>query len=408
MNMRGICRYIVFIIAITALFTACHSNDDNGKKTVTAKQTVLMYIPWADDSRIHSACLKNITALKTAIEYQGGLNGQKLMVVIAQNDKNAVLIDVKYKNGKCLNDTLKRYQSLTPSSFITAAGITSFFKDVIAEAPANSYGLIIGCHGMGWLPAGSNANARRRAPSSLPSHWANSIYIDEEIETRYFGSGTNSPTYQTNISELKIAIANSFKHTNFVLFDDCYMQNIETAYILKDVTDNIIASTCEVMMEGMPYASVGGALMQGDYGSVVNGFYQYYTDYKWPYATMSVVKTSKVENTARMMKAVNAAHQWDQQNINKLQILDGEYYTMFFDMGSYLRLLCQEDEGMYKQMTEQLNKMIPYKANTEYFYSANVKRAFKIDEFSGITISDPSISPLTATKETTEWWKATH
>jgi hypothetical protein len=38
-----------------------------------------------------------------------------------------------------------------------------------------------------------------------------------------------------------------------------------------------------MMMEEIPYATVGSALLRGDYAAEVNGFYDFYKSYKWPY-----------------------------------------------------------------------------------------------------------------------------
>lgn len=399
---------LIGILSLVFMLTACH-DDEKEETPKVAEQTVLMYMPWADDTRMYNACKKNIIAMKTAIEYQRGLNGKRLLTFIAETANRALLVEIKYERGVCVDDTIKRYQSLAPSNFTTADGVAAFFKDVVAAAPAKSYGLTIGCHGMGWLPVEtSKSKAKRQAAPKVPPYRPNSYFVDEKIQTRYFGSHQDQPLYQTEISVLKTAITNSFGHLDFLLFDDCYMQNIETAYQLKGITDHIIASTCEVMMEGIPYATVGSALLRGDYAAVVSGFYEFYKSYKWPYGTLSVVKTSELDNTAQLMKTINAQHQWDTENNKSLQAFDDYYRNVFYDMGSYVRNLCGDDETLAKQMEEQLNRLVLYKAHTEYFYASEYERRIKMEEFSGISISDPSTSSKAETKETTDWWKATH
>lgn len=399
---------LIAILSIVAMLIAC-GDDKNEEAPKVTEQTVLMYIPWADDSRMYNACKKNITAMKTAIEYQRGLNGKRLLTLVAETANRALLVEIKYERGICVDDTIKRYQSLTPTSFTTSDGVTAFFKDVVAAAPAKHYGLTIGCHGMGWLPVETaKSKAKQQTAPNVPPYRPNSYFTGERIPTRYFGSHPNQMLYQTEISVLKTAVSNSFGHLDFLLFDDCYMQNIETAYLLRGITDHIIASTCEMMMEGIPYATVGSALLRGDYAAVVNGFYDFYKSYKWPYGTLSVVKTSELESTAQLMKTINSQHQWDSKDNGLIQAFDDYSRNVFFDMGSYVKRLCQADQTLAKQMEEQLNRLVPYKAHTEYFYAMEYERAIKMEEFSGISISDPSTSSKAETKETTEWWKATH
>ena len=41
--------------------------------------------------------------------------------------------------------------------------------------------------------------------------------------------------------------------TDYLLFDACFMANIETLYDLRECTDYVIAAPCEIMGEGFPY-----------------------------------------------------------------------------------------------------------------------------------------------------------
>ena len=56
-----------------------------------------------------------------------------------------------------------------------------------------------------------------------------------------------------------------------------------------------------------------------------------------------------------------------------------------------------------------MDQLVPYKANTDYIYSYKGDCILKVDEFSGLTISDPSINERAVdAKQQTAWWKATH
>ena len=56
-----------------------------------------------------------------------------------------------------------------------------------------------------------------------------------------------------------------------------------------------------------------------------------------------------------------------------------------------------------------MNELVPYKECTSYIYSASGMNELKVNEFSGLTISDPSEhSSAINTKKQTAWWKATH
>ena len=105
---------LIAILSIVSMLIAC-GDDKNEEAPKVTEQTVLMYIPWADDSLMYNACKKNITAMKTAIEYQRGLNGKRLLTLVAETEDSALLVEIKYERGICVDDTIKRYQSLTPA-----------------------------------------------------------------------------------------------------------------------------------------------------------------------------------------------------------------------------------------------------------------------------------------------------
>lgn len=405
---------LLFLIAFTMV--ACHKHHDEPEPVKESEFTILMYMPWSksgSNDNIYSCFLKNISGMKTAIEYERGLGNRRFLVLIATNETRAYLIDIKYKNGACVNDTIKTYSGLTGGNYTSVSGLTTFFNDVKTVAPATSYALIIGSHACGWIPAGQGVGAKRHV--SL----ARDAKAEEDnlplIETRWFGNPA-SETYQTNISTLAAAIRNSFQHTEYILFDDCYMSNIEVAYELKDVSDYLIASTCEVMLAGMPYATIGSSLMKKDYNGIAEGFYNFYKDYvndqgqPRNYGTIGVTKLSEVGETVNLMKQINHQFSFD-GNIDDIQILDGYSPTIFFDMGDYVKNLCK-DASLYAAFENQMNKMVPYKRCTEQFFSQPSlweKYTIPINTFSGITISDPSINgSATNHKQSTGWWEATH
>ncbi|MDD7257224.1 MAG: clostripain-related cysteine peptidase [Prevotellaceae bacterium] len=396
-------KKIVFIAIMSVMMLACGHKDDPEPVVAPAEQTVLMYLPWSG-STIYREFLKNITAMKTAIEYRKGLGNKKFLVLIASSSTKANLINVRYENDRCVNDTIKKY-TVGYSDFTTEAGLVKLLNDVKDMAPARSYGLVIGCHGMGWLPAGKYAGAKKDGSAFGTAK----LFGDKEkILTRWFGNGEDSDErYQAEIYTLASAIKNSFGHTDYILFDDCYMANIEVAYELKGVTDWLIASTSEVMLAGMPYATIGNDILNKNYENIVDGFYKFYKDYKNPYGTLAAINMAEVDNTAALMKQINRKFEYEGDGY-ELQKLDGYSPTVFFDMGDYVKHLCK-DEALYNQFAAQMEKLVPYKKHTEFFYSmASRGKSFVINAFSGITISDPSTHRDAAGKTSTAWWAATH
>lgn len=223
--------------------------------------------------------------------------------------------------------------------------------------------------------------------------------------TRYFGG--LYPQYQTDITTLAQGISNAGLKMEYILFDDCYMSTVEVAYDLKNVTNHLIASTCEIMAYGMPYAKIGQYLIgEINYEKICNGFDDFYSNYEMPCGTIAVTDCAELDHLATIMKDINSQYTFDTTLTGSLQRLDGYSPVIFFDCGDYVSKLCSNQE-LLAQFNEQLNRTVPFKRNTDYFYSMS-RGKVKIETFSGITISDPSTNDLASAKEKTAWYAATH
>lgn len=365
-------------------------------------KTIFVYMPWSaarnnETGSLYNNFLQNIEDIEAAIEAEKGLGRNKLMVFIATSANNAVLIEVKYAaNGRCQRDTLQHFDSHNMPAYTTANGLASLLSKVKVEAPAKQYALIVGCHGTGWLFSEGKSRAR----------------------TRYFGGSDHY--FQTNIPTLAAAIEQAKMRMQFVMFDDCYMSNVEVAYEMRHATDYLIGCCSEIMAYGMPYKNIWKHLTQPkpNYKEVVNEFHNFYSNYKWPYGNIGVTDCSKVEEVAARMKTINAATANNAKLIDweDIQRLDGYEKTIFFDMGDYVNKLCNtpETQSMAREMQTALAQLVPYKSTTKYVYTAleqHYPSTIIVNAYSGITISDPTQSDFEnalTTKRETSWWKATH
>ena len=388
--------FILIAFVMATAFTSCSDDGELPPYPDKAKQTVILYMPWAAHT-IHYYFEKNISAFEAAIERNHGLDGNQLIVFIAENGQQSQMYRIYYYDGKCRRETLKTYD-FASCDYTTPEGISQIISDAIAAAPASTYALAIGCHGMGWVPAGTDVGTRT---------FMNNIKAANAYPTRFFGS-SGDPTYQTDILTLAEGIANTGVKMKYILFDDCYMSNIETAYDLRNVTDYLIASTCEIMIDGMPYDEIGIDLLNNKFKNVVDKFYNYYSNFKTPCGTIGVTDCREVENMAYIMRQINDRYPDFPYNTTDIQDLDGFENTIFFDFGDYVSKLCS-DPNMLSTFKEQLGRLVPYKANTETYYSWYTGEQHPINTFSGITISDPSVNRSIANVKTqTNWYRETH
>ena len=118
---------------------------------------------------------------------------------------------------------------------------------------------------------------------------------------------------------------------------------------------------------------------------------------------------------AQLMRQVNATCTWSTANNYQLQDLDGSYFspTVYFDFGSYARALFGSNLALYSQYQALMAQLVPYQGNTEKIYNASGTKTL-VNEFSGITISDPSVNTgqygyhVATLKMQTAWWAASH
>ena len=154
------------------------------------EQTVFMYLPGQTISL--SFFYQNIADLKSIIG-NNILKNERVIVFICTSATKATLSELVYENGKGVQKTLKKLR-LSGSYLYNCRGITSILNDVQTYAPAKRYAMIIGCHGMGWIPV-SRAVSRSSLQISK-KHWE----YEHAPMTRFFG-GTQTK-YQTDITTL--------------------------------------------------------------------------------------------------------------------------------------------------------------------------------------------------------------
>lgn len=383
-------KIISTLMFVCVVLFSCKKEDTPSDPTKHTEQTVFMYMPWS--SNLTSYFKDNIDDFADVIKNKAS-ESVRVVVFFASSSSEATLFEMRYHNGELLRRVLKEYNV---STFITAEGITSIINEVKSFAPANSYAMIVSGHGMGWLPVVSS-KARNVGQKD---YWE---YEGVPL-TRYFGG--LSPQYQIDIPIFADGIKASGTKMEYILFDNCYMSNVEVAYDLKDVADYIIASPTEVMAVGFPYGVIGGYLLGDvDYEAIAKGFYSFYSSYEYPYGTIGVIDCKEVANMANLMQEINSNDKFT-PNANNVQSMDGYTPVIFFDFGDYVNNSCNDSNDL-DRFNSQLKKLVPYSEYTKYYYSMS-SGAKIIEHYSGMAISDPSFNYSAGKKTKTAWYMATH
>lgn len=385
-------KLLAIILSFCVLFGFSSCNDDEPEIT-RVEQTLLMYFPWSTD--LTFSLDKNVTDMQTAFaEY--GTDKQRIIVYFAESSNTAKLFELVKAGDSYEKNMLKTY-TFANSEYTTVNGLSDIIADMKYFSPSEKYSMLIGCHGLGWTNASSTIKSSMH--KKMRMHW------EGKLLTRYFGGLTDE--CKTDITTLRQAIENKGIKFDYILFDNCYMANVEVAYELRNSAEYILASTSEIMSMGLPYKKVGRYLM-GNYNlkAVCNGVYEYYANSSQPYVTLSLIDCHEMDALASVMQQINAKYTISDVGLANTQILDGYSPTLFYDYGDYVSNLCQDKE-LLEKFNRQLRKTVVHTVCTPQLYSGN-RGVFNVTKSSGITISDPSQNPWATGKEKTSWYMKTH
>ena len=441
MQIKKTCSLIIATLFIVVGVSCSNGDSPDGPDVPVTPvgQTVFMFFPWSNN--LLSDFRRTVEDMQTVVA-QRSMKDERIMVFMATSEREAVLFELKKQNGRCLTDTLRRYSD---RPFTSRQWLTSLFSKVMTLAPASRYGMVVGCHGLAWVPVQGQRNARKRLGSQERIDEEDNLYKEEKIDkegddlmhfevqgpvtTRFIG-GTY-PETQIETTDLADAMADAGLHTEYILFDACYMSSVEVAYELKDVTHYLIASPTEVLSYGFPYTTMGKHLLgTPNYKCIVDSFISFYSSYNLPYGTVAVTDCTQLDALAAIAQQINAAAT-EQINVaaaeptnaasegklntarsgknvpNGVQIMDGYSPTLFYDLGHLMSL---KDAGtvLTAAFAEQLGKTVPYKGHTSQYFTALKDAPVDIKHYSGLNTSQGSLNHMADRLSETAWYKATN
>ena len=419
MQIKKTCSLIIATLFIVVGVSCSNGDSPDGPDVPVTPvgQTVFMFFPWSNS--LLSDFRRTVEDMQTVVA-QRSMKDERIMVFMATSEREAVLFELKKQNGRCLTDTLRRYSD---RPFTSRQWLTSLFSEVMTLAPASRYGMVVGCHGLAWVPVQGQRNARKRLGSQEKIDEEDNLYKKERIDkegepndlmhfevqgpvtTRFIG-GTY-PETQIETTDLADAMADAGLHTEYILFDACYMSSVEVAYELKDVTHYLIANPTEVLSYGFPYITMGKHLLgTPNYKGIVDSFISFYSSYNLPYGTVAVTDCTQLDALAAIAQQINAAAT-EQLVPNGVQIMDGYSPTLFYDLGHLMSL---KDAGtvLTAAFAEQLEKTVPYKGHTGQYFTTLKDAPVDIKHYSGLNTSQGSLNHMADRLSETAWYKATN
>ena len=412
--------FTLFICSISLALTFTGCSEEAFDTDSVNKQTILVFYPWTG-SKSSTGLLgylqNNIDSICDGIIDRKGLNNSRVLVFLSNKYNHSTLYDLQYNATTKSVDRvpLKEYEG---TSYASAEGIADIMNEVKTKASALNYALIVGVHGCGWTYASDWSRYPYYARPSVTRPSDNNfsgIQFGPDPNaplTRFFGSVSLAENAM-DISTLAEGIRESGLKMQYILFDACYMSNIETAYELKDVTNYMIASGSEIMAAGLPYRSMWSYLNSPtpNYSSIVSTSVNFYkNNSSAPFCNLAAIDCRQVEKLASVMKDINAEYQLSASvSLDSIQHLDGFRPNLFYDLETYVDSL-HPSGYLLDQFKSQLKLTIKASDHTEEAYTCIYSSdSFKIKNYCGITISDPSQHSVAIKgREKTGWWKATH
>ena len=397
-------------LLLLATLAACSDKEPGYDPPATADRTVLLYMP---GQSLFTYYKNNIQGIHTAVTDRALGNGRMLVCWQPEKQTSAVMLEIYYDRNKRSSQTktLKTYDDFNAGD---PAKVRQLLADAAQLAPARSYGLIIGCHGKAWVPASSGA-----IPRSLSLNTA-----EDDVWKRVPGAKTTRSFgdlgYELDITELAAALEALSCRFDYLIFDDCFMANIETLYDLRHALDYIVASPCEVMGDGFPYERIIPHLFEAN--GVLSGlekscweFWNLYEN-EWQNTVgreqsgcISLAVTSELDALAAEMRRVTESSK-KEFDIDELQYYKGGKTKLFYDLEHYVTLSCG-DLGVVDDFKAQMERAFPSSCrhHTASFYSDFGGGNHSVNYYSGVSVSEPEPSQtFTKANQATNWYRDTH
>ena len=401
--MKQLIKNLALLIVICMTFVGYEpkSREDN-----TPPQTIIFYMA---GTHLGGYFRTNREAIKSALNQN--IQGKSRVVIFYQNTKSeAELKEYYFQDGLCQEKVLATY---TLPAQMNATDMGYILSDIVGRTPSKSHSLIIGSHGLGWIPFGAEPES---SAAHLGMKKADVLTHEElwepkgDIVTRYLGEDS-TPQNRFDVTDLAQALNSTGVKMEYILFDACFMANVESIYDLRNNAKYIVGSPCEIMGAGFPYANIMPELLKGngisyDLEAVCRKFNEDYAANPGYSGTVALFDCAQLDGLAQAVKRVNNAEK-KEYKLSNIQSYEGLSPHVFFDLGDYVDKMCA-DEAAKSAFNEQLNRTVLSKYTLDTFLSMyGTSGRYKIDVFTGMSTSAPS--PLyRSAYEQTSWYKATH
>ena len=334
--------YIIILYSML-LLTGCHDSvvPPERQPRAEAERTVIVYM--AADNSLATAIKGDTTEMvRTKNVIPENVN---FIVYLDDKQHKPAIYELSAKKGMQL---WKQFDEELCST--DAEVMLKMLKGIEYYFPARHYGITLWSHATGWTP-------RRKT-----------FGIDETL-------GSSQGESEMEIPVLRSVLAQLPKF-DYIFFDACFMQCIEVAYELRDVTNYIVGSPAEIPGPGAPYDKIIAALCQGNAQGIVEGYDSgypgTYSNYYYPGVLLSCIDCSQLDALAEATGQLLTPFYMNREEHNRA---DFQYYCTFLDKYTYYfdmqttmcRLLSEEDYTAWKEVFDKAVPLRTFSSSKQWY-----------------------------------------
>ncbi|MGL5317745.1 MAG: clostripain-related cysteine peptidase [Bacteroidales bacterium] len=311
-----------------------------------------------------------------------------LLCFLDDSQPGATLFQLDRSGKKVIKEYPSGYKTATPEAI----------KDVMATMksayPAPSYGLVLWSHGSGWLPSWQ----AKYNSSTLKQNYP----LVKSDKSKAFGQDGVS---WMELKDIKASLKD--KELDFLIFDACYMGQVEVLYELKEKAKYIIASPAEILADGFPYDKVAPLFFEKTPAikDITSTFFEYYNAKTGvdKSATISAIDTKYLTQLGDMVKGVYATRKTQLANLplQSMQCFDRNSRHTMFDLGQIIREIAPD---RYTEFSNLMKQAVVYKNFTPIMFDSFI---INDTNYCGLSSYIPSVnySDLNPKYIETDWGK---
>ena len=387
MRVRSFKMFFIGLLFMTAvlMMASCITNEKVDDKK---NRTVLVYI--GADNNLSNIANSNIYSMNSCIS--SGMDNSNLLVFVDRKDVPPALLHIH--DFKI--DTVARYPEKDSSDPMVLREVIDY---VTENWEAESFGLVMWSHGTGWLPTSQlhyvapNMKYAQSRDGRTPYNTVNEERNNPFAYTKAFAwedRKGETPAYKCmDLDGMVEAIPDGV--FDFIVFDACYMGNVEVVYALRNKANSIVSSCYEIVSYGFPYHIVTRDLMNGNLLKSCNEFYNYYNSMSgWEQmAGVSLVKTEGLDSLARCFRKIISEYgdRVPDIDVSKVQCFDRFTNHVFYDLEDFVVKLGASKELM-TEFRLQMERCVEFKISTPYIFPGD-REEIKVNSYCGLCVYIP-------------------